>query len=449
MRGPPARDKRVGPWHASRVRAGRTGSTRAALIAALVLSATPALAQLEPGAPRPFDPPELSTASASVAPALGGGSTGGVPGAGSTPLAPPTGPSGQRSLGLLTRASTTASAVGGVDGRDPKWLRYHAAHLRLVDGDTEAAKAGFEALAREHPDHAAGRAAAEIGRALASGSLGWRIAAVDDAFSAETPTALARAELVVGQTLHGIALGGEFCGVVQCDDGRAIVAALVVGAGVGLTGSLLLTGDGVTAGRASALNTGTIWGGWNGLALLGSVAPSDFGQEAFAVMMASQLVGLGAGELAYRLWTPTGGDVAMANSAGAWLGAFTLFGLAATSFDADSRAIFATLLVASDLGLVGGALATSWVRMSRGRVLLIDTGGLLGTLLGFGVTVLAAGDNVEPSAVFPAGIIGGLAGLGLTAYLTRNWDLPDTAPQAHLMLAPTEGGMTVGLGGRF
>src|SRR2546422_549044 len=62
----------------------------------------------------------------------------------------------------------------------------------------------------------------------------------------EKPSGLARAELASGQTLHGAILGIELCVIAECKDARAWVALPMVGAGLGLTGSLLLLPEGVT-----------------------------------------------------------------------------------------------------------------------------------------------------------------------------------------------------------
>jgi hypothetical protein len=100
------------------------------------------------------------------------------------------------------------------------------------------------------------------------------------------------------------------------------------------------------------------------------------------------------------------------------------------------------------VGLISFALLSQSMPVSRGRVLLIDAGGILGGLLGAAAVALATDDG-DPILV-GAGV-GVLGGLGLATWLTSDFDAPArTGPQ--VTLAPTlmgrEGAGLV-LGGRF
>ena len=68
--------------------------------------------------------------------------------------------------------------------------------------------------------------------------------------------------------------------------------------------------------------------------------------------------------------------------------------------------------------LLTGALLSSQVKMSRGRTLLIDVGGILGMLAG---GLIATGTNDEEGAGI-AMIIGTSLGLGVAAVASTKWD---------------------------
>lgn len=325
---------------------------------------------------------------------------------------------------------------------DPIVKRYHEAFKLLAQGKRDAAAAELELIILEAPAHALAPRAQ-----LLLGALKPQIAAQDKIVSGEQPTGLARGELVVVQTAHGIAIGAEVCMLFECDDSRAVVASLLLGGGLGLTASLLFNSEeGMTAGHTAALNSGTYWGAWQGAAALG-IFEYDSTPAVAGTLLFTQLAGLAAGEIAYRTLQPTAGDVSMATSAGVWAGALTFFAHAANEFDASSQTVFASLLIASDLGLVAGAVASKYYPMSRSRSLVVDAGGMLGTLVGMGIPLLVLGEDLDAQVVFGGAGIGAITGLATSYYMTRNWDAPEDLADLQLHLMPVEGGATVGLGG--
>jgi hypothetical protein len=79
-------------------------------------------------------------------------------------------------------------------------------------------------------------------------------------------------------------------------------------------------------------------------------------------------------------------------------------------------------VLAGDAGILLGALASTQVKMSRGRTLLIDLGGVLGTMAG---GLVAIGTNSQEGAGTSL-LVGTGAGLALAAVFTREWDVdPD------------------------
>ncbi|MFB6373893.1 MAG: hypothetical protein ABEN55_12465, partial [Bradymonadaceae bacterium] len=132
---------------------------------------------------------------------------------------------------------------------------------------------------------------------------------------------------------------------------------MVLGGGAGLGLSLYATRNGITPGRASAINAGVQFGFWNAVALNTITDNFSNGTPAGVVLplVAGQLAGLGGGYLAARELRPHAGDVALANSGGLWAGAFTALFIGTTGATVSPQGIMTALLVTSDLGVVGAA----------------------------------------------------------------------------------------------
>ncbi len=273
----------------------------------------------------------------------------------------------------------------------------------------------------------------------------------------ETVSKQARAELVAFQTLHGLAIGVETCLIFQCSEIRPQLGSIALGMGAGFTTSLLLSRDGVMPGQAATFNTGAAWGYWNGL-LINNLFNEDDDERALGgLTLAGQAIGIGSAALVWNLFEPTSGTVSMATSGAIWTSVITL--LSVMTFDASFSdvAVNSSLLAASNIGLVGGALLAQSHPMSRGRLLIIDAGGALGFFTGILGYVLVADTtkNSYESMNFRAAVASGLAGtalgLGLATFFTRDWDVDDddTDISAQLFVTPTDGGAVVGFAGNF
>lgn len=339
---------------------------------------------------------------------------------------------------------------------DAAWATYHAAFIESVIGRKDRAEATLTKLREAHPKHPASLLAADLLLRLGTDPT---LEApprpedeVDERYGSLEPTGLARAELASYQTFAGIGAAGLFCGLAECDDARLWVAVLTLGGGAGLTGSLLATRkNGITPGRALAINTATTWGIWNGIAIAVAADTGDNGVP--GTILTGQLLGLGAGIVLALNTNPTAGDVSMSASAGLWTGGLWFLFQGMTDFKMinSGEALVLSTAIAGDLGLVAGALLTRFeiLRMSRSRALLIDSGGVLGTLLGLGLSVLIKGDVDSAPAFFGPGLFGMLTGVIGTFYLTRNWDEPNL-PDVALGISPLQdGGMALSMGGRF
>jgi hypothetical protein len=337
-----------------------------------------------------------------------------------------------------------------IDHNREVWSRYHTAEDDLALGRTEDALRALEAIRAENPDHPAAAAALVLIQRTeakddppAAPAKPAAVVAVEPqdpgrALRDEKTTGLARAELAAGQTLNGAIIAGAMCDLFGCSDVRAFAGSLMLGAGSGLVLSLVLTSDGLTPGHAASLNHGAAWGLWNGVALSVGV-PSSVSQSGIggAILLGS-LAGLGTGEVLYRSFHPSAGDVSIATSAGLWSAVLFNLALGTAQTSIDPRAQVLLTLVVSDAALLGGAFLADAVPMSRGRALLIDIGGGVGLLMGAGGALLAGGEHTSSDLIFGLGAAGTFAGLGLTWLLTRSWDVNDVPVQVGV--APTRGG---------
>jgi hypothetical protein len=330
---------------------------------------------------------------------------------------------------------------------DAAWSAYHQAFRALLSGDRAGGVAALGRIEAAYPGHPAAQHAAtllRVVRAREEPRPDADATAEEEAGRGERPTRGARAELIVFQTLHGVAVGAELCASLACQGARPHALALMAGGGVGLGLSLLGSARGVTPGQVELLDTGTLWGAWNGFEA-SLIAGENTGSARFwRTMMIGQGGGLLLGGLLWFPLRPTSGQVALASTVGAWSTVATAFGVAALDLHGSDRQLWTTLLVAGDAGLVVGAVAARGSTISRGRTLLVDAGGVLGLLVG---ALIATGSNSSQTKA-TAGLIGTGLGLAVSGYATRDWDVPVT--NARLAVAPAPGGGAVaGLGGTF
>lgn len=327
------------------------------------------------------------------------------------------------------------------------WAILERALDALAESDEKTARSALEELAAQYPEHPASRLSADALATLQARALQKPKASHHIGRNGEEETNAARAELVAFQTVHGIALGAEFCSALECDDARLYTTMLAVGGGAGLGLSLLASDGGVTPGFATLINSGTLWGAFNGAMLSNAL---NSGDDIAAFMAPAQLAGIGVSALLWNQLSPTAGEVSVANSGGIWLGTLTALGQLAVNHDSNSDAIIWSILGMADLGIVGGALLSQYEPMTRGRALVIDTGGVLGGLVGMGTYVLINPEFNEPTGFALSTMAGIVAGLGTSAYLTRHWDAPDNGQiSASWGIAPTEEGAVLSLSGQF
>lgn len=244
-----------------------------------------------------------------------------------------------------------------------------------------------------------------------------------DRLGIEQPSGFARAALAFWQTLYGVGLGGQLCVLLECDEPRLTVGAMVLGGGTGLGLSLWATQDGITSGHVDLINSATMWGWWDTFLL--SFVLDTWGNEKTSVglMMAGELGGLGAGIALWDTFKPNSGDIALLNSSAVWSGILTAFVLGATQPDLDSKQMAGLFLATTNAGALAGAYLASTYPMSWGRVFVINAGGIVGALTGFGTAYFIAGNDLEQGWMFSSAIAGTLAGLGAATYFTQDWEL--------------------------
>lgn len=74
----------------------------------------------------------------------------------------------------------------------------------------------------------------------------------------------------------------------------------------------------------------------------------------------------------------------------------------------------------SDLMVLGAGLIAKDVKMSRARVRLINLGGVLGTVFGFGIDLLVQPEDVSTTIAIAG--LGSAGGLVLGTTVTKNYD---------------------------
>lgn len=279
-------------------------------------------------------------------------------------------------------------------------------------------------------------------------------AASFDRLGVEDYTGTARAELAGFQTIHGLVASAQACVFLDCDSPRLGVALPTLGAGMGLVGSLVATSDrGITPGHASTINSGTLWGGW--LSFAGGYMVADLdGEDVAGLMLLSQLAGIGIGHSLAMNLRPTAGDVRMVNSAGAWSGLYyVMITQGVLDLGQDRRTVGLGLIGATTVGAVGGGVLASNYPMSRGRVGIITSSGILGGLAGAAGLVMIFGDDISARQGTAGISVGSAAGLAVGTLLTQEWDDRDDYPRATVSLSilPTEeaDGFQAGISGQF
>ena len=223
------------------------------------------------------------------------------------------------------------------------------------------------------------------------------------------------------QTVHGLIVGLEVCAIAECEDFRVFGPVLAVGTLGGLIGSIVYSDDGISSGRAAAINTGTVFGFGHG-ALLAFAFEAGSPREVSASLLAGQLVGtIAGGALWDRHGKPSLDDMAFA----AGFGALSLYATGpGWAGDEETSQLVRGL---SAIAIMDGAITTAWIvrkelPMSWGRGGIIAVSGFAGAFGGLGVDALIEGDDPNVTTLMLLMAAGTYTGAIVAALNTRGFD---------------------------
>jgi hypothetical protein len=233
--------------------------------------------------------------------------------------------------------------------------------------------------------------------------------------------------------------------LAKCREPEAILGLSLAGGSLALAAALSVPAEWSTPGHKAAFNAGTLWGVYHAGLFL-SITDQKDDQTSALTLIGGQLAGSLLGHMVWRETRPSEGQVSLVNTFAIWSPALASLALATIAPDVHEDTAQTVALVATDAGILAGSyLASTLPAISRGRTLLIDAGALVGGLGGAGIALIIGGDSVDEQVGFSMTLLGTATGLGLAAYFSRGWDIPD-APDARLTLMPNrDGGLSAGV----
>lgn len=240
-------------------------------------------------------------------------------------------------------------------------------------------------------------------------------------------------EMKVWSTIYGLYNGGALLPMaLGSTEPEAVGFGLLLGGPAGfLVGHKLAGSRPISPGQARAITWGGTWGTIQGAMVAEALDLGDdmYGNTSSEALGGAMIVGgalgiVGGAIAARRPITPGTGTSAMLGSLwGTWFGAAS-----SVLMDIEGDGILATMMLAGNAGLIGGAIAGSRVPISRGRSRLISVGGLIGGFGGVGVTLIGDVDSDKVAIGIP--LVTSIAGLALGAVATRNGDWDDGSDDA-------------------
>lgn len=254
-------------------------------------------------------------------------------------------------------------------------------------------------------------------------------------------------ELLIGSSAFGLIEGGLIGTAITTNKPAAAATSAVLGAAGFLIPYFVLPPE-IPTGQTSLMVGGRLWGGLEAATLAATIFPGKAFEEhiddtSFMIAGSSIAFGVGAGILARNL-DISAGDASLVNSGAIWgttLGILSFYSFASS----DSQLGGPIALVSLNAGLLIGALLANNTELSRGHVFLIDLGGFAGLVSGSALSALVEGTALTPQLgrtdVAARYALGGtVIGLVVGTFVTRNID-SDTR------IVPTPG-FTTDAGGR-
>jgi hypothetical protein len=240
-----------------------------------------------------------------------------------------------------------------------------------------------------------------------------------DGLRASSVASAGRGELVAWNTFFGAAMGALIPAALGADGGAAYGAGLLIGPAVGY-GATRWYADRhpVTAGQARAITFGSWWGMWQGLGwrqvldigtnkicALPETGSSpcyenDPDEAPFAAMVVGGFAGVIGGYVLGRT-VEIPATTALISNFGAMWGTWYGFALG-TMAGAENDAVWASTLIAGNVGLIATAMTGSSWNWTRRRAWFVHLGWIAGLLGGFGLDLIIQPDDDAVAAAIPA-----------------------------------------------
>ena len=250
-----------------------------------------------------------------------------------------------------------------------------------------------------------------------------------------------RAELVTTSTLAGLYLSGltaaalnagakEGTGLVMLGTGGALVASIAATSGRRVPDSMpQMLGNGLAYGSYATL-------------LVRALADKGSNRGIFGEMALGAAAGATAGLLSAA--SVPAGDAAAISTGMVWGGVIPLLIEASLSRPTNSVVPLWTLLIGSTAGVIAGPILNHQLHFSRGRWNLVSLGGGVGVLMGAGLGVLTDTFRGDASAGLALTTLGSIAGLGLMAVLTKDFDSDEPASTSASLMHLEAGRLSAG-----
>ena len=255
----------------------------------------------------------------------------------------------------------------------------------------------------------------------------------------------------LGSVPYGIALGAYVSMVANATSPAAVVFPVL--GGVALTAGAMAYADHLHT-RPFGEPQAIVSSGLIGLQLaspLAVLAGSNSATENLAIFLGSVTTAGAAGYFANRAWGTTPGEMSFVGSTALWGNVLGLLGSSVAGANGDDLAVVSLASVATGTAL--GAVFARDLAPSIAHVRYIDFGALAGGIALGGAYLGLSGSSGNGKAGATIAGIGVLGGGALAAYLTRDMRRDEarraTAFQWAPTFAPTDGGVTVGVGGTF
>ena len=227
----------------------------------------------------------------------------------------------------------------------------------------------------------------------------------------------ARVGLTVFGTLYAtwVGLGTG----ILAESEELVYLGMIAGPVVGMKTTLVQTrGAPLGNGQASLLALGGAWGTWQGIGA--AVLAGSGYKTVVGASMGGGALGLAAASSIVRRTYVTAGEATLINFGGIWGAWFAL--CAAKSLEVtDSDALLASAMTGGNLGLLKMGVLAPRLGMSGGRARLVNLGGIVGSLYGLGTAVLADLHHRD-RPTFAMMLAGGILGLGAGTWFTRDYE---------------------------